>query len=116
MRFLVDVCAGAKLALWLRELGHDVAEVRSRNPQMGDDEVLQWAAEEKRVVVTVDKDFGQIAVAHGVRTSVVRLPDVSVGKRKALLEAVISRYAKELEAAACLITVTENRIKFRRLT
>ncbi|MCR4419326.1 MAG: DUF5615 family PIN-like protein [Clostridia bacterium] len=76
MRFLVDVWAGTKLAIWLRELGHDVAEVRSRNPQMGDDEVLQWAAEEKRVVVTVDKDFGQIA-AHGVRIGVVRLPDAS---------------------------------------
>ncbi|MFN3420204.1 MAG: DUF5615 family PIN-like protein [Armatimonadota bacterium] len=63
MKFLVDVCAGRSLAKWLSERGHDVKEVRERDPRMEDDEILAWAYAEGRVIVTVDKDFGALAVA-----------------------------------------------------
>jgi predicted nuclease of predicted toxin-antitoxin system len=62
MRFLVDVCAGKELVDWLREQGHDVKEVREYNPRMNDDEILDWAKAEGRVIVTMDKDFGELAV------------------------------------------------------
>lgn len=74
MKFLVGVCAGAGLAAWLRELGHDAAEVRSADCRMTDDEILRWSAEEKRMVITLDKDFGQLAVAADkVCASIIRL-------------------------------------------
>ncbi|NSW84533.1 MAG: DUF5615 family PIN-like protein [Syntrophothermus sp.] len=52
MKFLLDVCAGGRLRAWLESLGHDVAEVRSVNPSMTDDEVLEWATRENRIVIT----------------------------------------------------------------
>lgn len=42
MKFLVDVCAGNRLANWLRDHGHDVLEVRDREPTMADEEILHW--------------------------------------------------------------------------
>ena len=58
MKFLVDRCAGATLAQWLRDKGHDVREARERSPDPGDEELL--AAHEKelleRAVVTVRGD------------------------------------------------------------
>jgi predicted nuclease of predicted toxin-antitoxin system len=63
MKFLVDVCAGNRLANWLRDHGYDVLEVRDREPTMADEEILHWANVEKRVIVTMDKDFGTLAVA-----------------------------------------------------
>ena len=37
MKFLVDRCAGATLAQWLRDKGHDVREARERSPDPGDE-------------------------------------------------------------------------------
>ena len=60
MKFLVDRCAGRRLENWLREPGHDVVESSERGADPGDLTLLQWAAAEKRILVTLDKDFGQI--------------------------------------------------------
>lgn len=115
MKFLVDVCAGTRLAAWLRELGHEVAEVRCADCRMTDDEILQWGEKEGRAVITLDKDFGHLSVAAGkARTSIIRLPDVPVERRKELLALVLAKHAEDLENGS-VITVTESRIRVRRL-
>ena len=58
MKFLVDVCAGRAIGQWLKELGHDIIFVRDYNPRMGDEEILKWANNEGRILITIDKDFG----------------------------------------------------------
>lgn len=45
----------------LREQGHDVAWVRSDAPGSSDAEVLARAQAEERILVTFDKDFGELA-------------------------------------------------------
>ncbi len=60
MRFLIDRCAGQLLADWLRKQGHDVIESRELGPDPGDRALLDWAAKETRILVTIDTDFGQL--------------------------------------------------------
>lgn len=43
MRFLVDRCAGRRLATWLADQGHDVIDVRALGPDPGDLALLQRA-------------------------------------------------------------------------
>src|SRR3990172_7966027 len=45
----------------LRNQGHDVAWVRTDAPGTSDAEVLAHAQRENRIVVTFDKDFGELA-------------------------------------------------------
>jgi hypothetical protein len=45
----------------LRSGGHDVAWVRTDSPGATDEEVLARAQREARVLVTFDKDFGELA-------------------------------------------------------
>ena len=45
----------------LRGAGHDVAWVREDNPGAQDAEVLRRAQAEDRILVTFDKDFGELA-------------------------------------------------------
>lgn len=45
----------------LREAGHDVAWIREDLRGMADDKILLRAQEENRIVVTFDKDFGELA-------------------------------------------------------
>lgn len=114
MKFLVDRCAGRRLAEWLRQQGHEVAESRERGPDPGDPTVLEWAAAEGRILVTIDTDFGELLfVEKASHSGVVRLPDVPANKRIELIAQVLERYSQELEAAA-IITVRGGRIRISK--
>jgi predicted nuclease of predicted toxin-antitoxin system len=45
----------------LQEQGHDVAWIRLDAPGSSDEEVLERAAAENRLILTMDKDFGELA-------------------------------------------------------
>jgi predicted nuclease of predicted toxin-antitoxin system len=93
VRFLIDRCAGRRLAEWLRQQGHDVVESRERSPDPGDRKLLEWAVEERRVLVTMDKDFGEFIFSGGAsHCGLVRLPDVPAERRIALMERVLADY------------------------
>ena len=114
MRFLIDRCAGRKLAEWLRQTGHDVVESRDRGPDPGDRVLLQWAAQEGRVLVTIDTDFGELVfVESAPHCGLVRLPDVPVRQRIDMMALVLERYEKELQTGA-IITVRPGRIRISR--
>ncbi len=114
MRFLVDRCAGRRLAAWLREQGHDVAESRERGPDPGDRVLLEWAAVEDRVLVTMDKDFGEFIFTEGAsHAGLVRLPDVPAERRIALMRRVLADYEGELSAGS-VVTVRGGRIRISR--
>lgn len=70
MRLLADenIPGGAVDAL--RAAGHDVIWLRTAAPALPDHEAVAWAARDERVILTFDKDFGELAVRH-------RLPDKS---------------------------------------
>lgn len=50
----------------LRSLGHDVAWVKTHAPGIGDREVLAWAIRDERILLTFDKDFGELARTSGL--------------------------------------------------
>jgi predicted nuclease of predicted toxin-antitoxin system len=111
MKFMIDRCAGRRLAEWLSSRGHDVIETRSLGQDPGDRVILEWVAEENRILVTIDTDFGQLVYVNGARhCGIVRLPDVPVQKRIQLMEEVITRYRSQLETGQ-LITVRGDKIR-----
>jgi predicted nuclease of predicted toxin-antitoxin system len=80
---------------------------------MEDDDILAWAVVEGRIVITIDKDFGTLAVALGQpHRGMVRLPDVSATERQRLMEQVLTRHETDLEAGA-IITVSRSHIRVR---
>lgn len=114
MKFLIDRCAGMRLAAWLREQGHDVVEARDRGPDPGDRMLLAWANTEGRVLVTMDKDFGEFVFVEGSgHAGLIRLPDVPAQQRIALMEAVLKRHVRDLEERA-IVTVRGGRIRISR--
>ena len=45
----------------LRAAGHDVRWVKEEQPSAPDPDVLIWATRESRLLITYDKDFGEIS-------------------------------------------------------
>lgn len=111
MRFLIDRCAGRRLAEWLRTEGHDVVESQNLGPDPGDLALLQIGKNEERVLVTLDQDFATLVWLHGVpHAGLLRLPDVPAGERIRLVRLVLERHAGELHEKA-VITVRGDRIR-----
>ncbi len=111
MKFLIDRCAGHRLAQALREWGHDVVESRERGPDPGDRVLLEWATEEHRILVTMDKDFGEfIFFENALHYGLVRLPDVPARTRIELMANVLKKCAADLERKA-IVTVRGGRIR-----
>ncbi|MDX1426091.1 MAG: DUF5615 family PIN-like protein [Kiloniellales bacterium] len=62
MRFLADECVDASLVENLRAAGHDVRTVQETASACDDEAVIALAARENRILITEDKDFGELAI------------------------------------------------------
>lgn len=114
MRFLIARCAGRRLADWLRDQGHDVVESRERGADPGDRTLLEWASSAQRVLVTMDKDFGQFIFADNASHSgLVRAPDVPTIRRIDLMARLLRDHTREL-AEGAILTVRGERIRISR--
>jgi len=60
MKFFADECCDAELVARLRTEGHDVLYGIEFKPGALDKEVLEKAFTEKRILLTEDKDFGEL--------------------------------------------------------
>lgn len=63
MRFLLDESAEYRLASFLRNPGHDVTAIAHDYPAgLADTEVLALARREDRILITNDRDFGELII------------------------------------------------------
>jgi predicted nuclease of predicted toxin-antitoxin system len=114
VKFLIDRCAGRRLTEWLRQVGHEVVESRERGTDPGDRALLEWAATDSMILVTIDKDFGDFVFVEKARhCGMVRLPDVPAGRRIELMETILRTRSRELSEHA-IVTVRGGRIRISR--
>lgn len=81
MRLLFDKCVALGLADILRALGHDVVFVQDIEPGADDSRVMGLAAAQDRLLVTVDKDFGELALRQRVLVPGVALGADHLGEK-----------------------------------
>jgi predicted nuclease of predicted toxin-antitoxin system len=116
LRFLVDRCAGRRLADWLRSQRHDVLEVRALARDPGDEALLSLAAAEGRVLVTIDTDFGALVHMRArMHAGLIRLPDVPTERRVRLMAQILADHPEE-ELSRAVVTVKGSRIRISRRT
>ena len=114
MRLLANENFPAKAVHALRGAGHDVAWVPESTPSAADREVLAQAVSESRVLLTFDKDFGELAFRSGLPAScgivlfrVVPLPDVAAATAVAVLT--------EIDPVGRFVVVEPGRVRERPL-
>lgn len=113
MRVLLDTCVWAGARAALEASGHEVTHAAAWIPDPGDDEILARAHGEGRVLVTLDKDFGELAILKGARHSgIIRLVGIPVRDQGRVCVRILSRYGVELSSGA-LITADPQRVRIR---
>lgn len=115
MKFLLDVCVSSRsLEAFLTAAGHDVASAVSINPRASDQQLLELALREGRVLVTEDKDFGELVfirqLPHG---PIVRVVELAVDQQVRAIGELLDQYAAELTGPV-IVTITRGRIRIRR--
>jgi predicted nuclease of predicted toxin-antitoxin system len=97
----------------LRAAGHDVAWVGDWPSDPGDRAILEHAHAERRVLVTLDNDFGELAVRQGVAHSgIIRIALTPVRLEADVCLSAITAYGDELIGGA-IVTATPRRIRVR---
>ena len=114
MNFLFDQSADFRLIAHLRDLGHDVAAISREYPHsLAVEEVLAIARQEHRILVVVDRDFGELIFHQHLAPAGVmffRLPGASLQTKIDHLNMVLADYTDHLQRGA-FIVVTPGRVR-----
>ena len=116
MRILANENISSTVIDTLRSLGHDVLSVKEILRAAADDIVLAKARAEERLVITQDKDFGELAFCAGLPASsgivLFRLSGSTPGVDNRRIVDVLSG---NLEFQSHFCVVTDEKIRLRPL-
>jgi predicted nuclease of predicted toxin-antitoxin system len=115
MRFLLDQSTDARLLPYLRERRHDATRIGSDySAGLADREVLALAYAEQRILITDDRDFGDLVFRlrqPHAEVIFLRLGEYAeLATKIARLEYVLARYQNQLNQ---FLVVTPHRFRIR---
>ena len=93
MRLLVDESCDFSLVRALRAAGHDTVAVAELTPRADDETVLNLAVQGERLLLTEDKDFGQLVYAGGLKSCGVMLLRFPARTREHVVQTVLNLIA-----------------------
>jgi len=88
MKFITDENLGVQVPQYLKNLGYDVISVIEVALSKPDTDILTIANEESRILLTTDKDFGELVFKEKLIHSgviLLRLKDESVKNKKKVI-------------------------------
>lgn len=113
MRVLLDSCVWAGAGAVIAAAGHEVESVAEWARDPGDAEILAHAAQTGAVLVTLDKDFGELAVVREQdHAGIVRIVGHRAQEQGAACVQALAGYGREL-AAGGLVTIERTRVRVR---
>ena len=116
MNFLADESVDRQIVESLRQRGHDVLYVAEMEPGISDDAVLDLANREGALLLTADKDFGELVFRLGrfaPGVILLRLAGLSALSKGEVVAAAITHHIEELPRAFVVITPATVRIRRR---
>ncbi len=93
--------------------GYDVIWTGDWEFDPGDEEILKIAYSEGRILITQDKDFGELAIVRSQpHQGIIRLANLSTAQQLSVCVDVLNRYQGDLLAGA-IITVDSRQVRIR---
>jgi predicted nuclease of predicted toxin-antitoxin system len=117
LKFILDVGVGKIVHSFLIQEGYDAISVTDLDPRMKDIDILNLAVQEERLVITMDKDFGEL-VYHSGRPHqgvlLLRLEDATGEEKYTVVKAILKDYESELESNFAVYMNGRLRVKNRQ--
>lgn len=117
MKFIADEGVDRQIVDSLRSAGLDLAYAAETDAAIQDEALLRKAAAEARVLITADKDFGELVyrqgeASHGVL--LLRLSGLSQEAKVRVVSKAISSRAHEMESAFSVLSPGQLRVRKTR--
>lgn len=117
MQLLADENCDFAIVRGLRSAGHDVTSIAESSHGASDEQVIDLARSERRLLITEDKDFGQLvfsAVRENSGVLLIRYPAVA---RSGLIDAILTLLSERGEALyRCFVVIEPGRIRVSHLS
>lgn len=117
MKFLADENIEREIVASIRDMGFQVTYISEEVTSLTDNEVLKIANRKKLIILTNDKDFGELTFQQKLTSNgiiLLRLDsekvEIKINKLKLLLE----RFKDKLSGH--FVVITENKVRFREIT
>jgi len=117
MRVVADECIDRQIVERLRVEGHDVLYMAEMGPSIPDDTILERANQENALLLTADKDFGELIFRQNrilCGVLLIRLAGFSQFEKAKLVSAVIRDHSNELSQS--FTVVSPGMIRIRKKT
>jgi predicted nuclease of predicted toxin-antitoxin system len=113
MKILLDTNISFRVRDDLILAGYDVIWTGDWEFDPGDEEILNTAYKENRILITQDKYFGELAIVRSQpHRGIIRLANLATAQHFPICIDVLTRYQEDLLASA-IITVDSRRVRIR---
>jgi predicted nuclease of predicted toxin-antitoxin system len=113
MNLLADESVERQVVERLRRDGHEVLYVAEMEPGISDDTVLERANESAALLLTADKDFGELVFGEGRLSSggvlLIRLSGLSAQMKAQVVSDALTQHASELPN--CFAVISPGRVR-----
>ena len=114
LKFLLDVNVGQAIEEVFTEKKYDIKCVNKLDPTISDIEILKIALSEKRIIVTLDKDFGELIFNSGhphAGVLFLRIEDATILERKKIITYILDNFYSQLQNNFCIYKKGNFRIR-----
>jgi len=114
LKFIVDVGVSNKVEKWLAEQGFDVKTVRNIDPMISDHEIVKIASKENRIVITMDKDFGELVYRTNIDHAgvlLLRLEGYSSEGKVKVIKRILEEHQDKIGGKFCVYKDNNLRIR-----
>lgn len=112
MRFVADESCDFRIVRALRDAGHDVIAITDHMPGATDPAVIKFATSESRVLLTEDKDFGQLVYGSGSPSAGVILIRFPAYAWQTAIQSVLSFLERNKKGLnECFVVIQPGRIR-----
>jgi predicted nuclease of predicted toxin-antitoxin system len=114
LKFVLDVGVGNKVWQYLTNEGYDAKLITLIDPNMADSDILAIAENEERMVITIDKDFGEL-VYHSSKAHkgvlLLRLEDANGDEKVEAMKFIIENFKDKIVGKFCVFKSGRLRIR-----
>ncbi len=118
MNILADECVDQEIVHGMRQAGHDVFYIAETTPGQSDEEILDIANQNRCLLVTSDKDFGELVFRRQLLSAgvlLLRLSGLSHERKAAIIVSTLQEHSLELIEAFTVHTPGTLRIRHRHV-
>ena len=114
MKLLCDEGVDRPIVEALRTAGYSVIYIAESEPGLVDEAVLERARAEKAVLVTLDKDFGELVFRQKLASAgilLLRVSGLTAAEKQRVVLTVLEAHGPEIQGSFTVVTPTNVRIR-----